>query len=73
MKVCMLKTQILRFSAAGISHAELRLGYGGLVNMKDLKSVTRDIDMWIARKGDVEGEVGDAEIWLRPCLPPSHP
>jgi len=65
----MLKTQIHRFLSAGITQAELRLGYGGATGIRELKSVTREIDAWIEERGDA-ADVGDGEIWVRPCLPP---
>jgi hypothetical protein len=67
MKICMLKTQLLRFLNAGITHTELRLGFGAPVITTELKGVKGEIERWIEERGGIEVE--DSELLVRPCLP----
>jgi hypothetical protein len=68
MKLYMLKTQLNRFLNAGITHAEVRLGFDGHITMTELKWVLKEVDEWIEQRG-VGMEVEDSELLVRPCLP----
>ena len=66
MKLSMLAKQLRRFLHHGIQRAEVRLGYDGDSVDMTIEAAMKEVGVWTKRR---QGEVGDGEISVRPCLP----
>lgn len=67
MKLTMLAKQLRRFMQHGIQRADVRLGYHAESIEMTIENAMKEVGSWTKKRQN--GDVGDNEISVRPCLP----
>ena len=67
MKLSLLVKQLERFHENGVTHGEVRLGFGCFETMMEFDVALKEIEKWVDER--MGAEVAEGEISVKPVLP----